>query len=355
MTNRVYKIAVIPGDGTGPEVVAEGLKVLKAVSEKFRFEYQLKHFDLGGERYLNTKETLPDSILDELRQMDVIYLGAIGHPDVKPGILEKGILLKIRFQLDQYINLRPVKLYPAVDTPLKDKRPEDIDFVVVRENTEGAYLGAGGLFKKGTPDEIAIQEAIHTRKGVERCIRFAFEYCRKRNKKNKVTLCGKTNVLTYAFDLWERIFHEVAKDYDGIESNYAHIDAICMWMVKNPEWFDVIVTDNMFGDIITDLGAMIQGGLGIAAGGNINPDGVSMFEPMGGSAPKYTGMGVVSPLAAISACQMMLEHLGEEKAASQIEQAIMKVVQRDVKSLTAGKMGYTTSEVGDLVVKYIIG
>jgi 3-isopropylmalate dehydrogenase len=349
----MYKIAVIPGDGTGPEVVAEGLKVLKAVSEKFGFKYQLIHYDLGGERYLKTGEVLPESVLEELKKVDAIYLGAIGHPDVKPGILEKGILLKTRFVLDQYINLRPVKLYPGVDTPLKDKRPEDIDFIVVRENTEGAYLGAGGFHKKGTPDEIAIQEAIHTRKGVERCIRYAFEYCRKRNKKKKITLCGKTNVLTYAFDLWERTFRKVAKEFEDIETDYAHVDAICMWMVKNPEWFDVIVTDNMFGDIITDLGAMIQGGLGIAAGGNINPKGVSMFEPMGGSTPKYTGKGVVSPLAAIGACQMMLENLGEEKAAKKVEEAIMKVVRNDVKSLTAGKMGYSTSEVGDLVVKYL--
>jgi 3-isopropylmalate dehydrogenase len=241
-----------------------------------------------------------------------------------------------------------------VETPLKDKGPEDIDFVVCRENSEGAYRGIGGFFKKGMPDEVAIQEAIHTRKGVERCIRYAFEYCRKRNGKNKITLCGKTNVLTYAFDLWERAFREVAREFEGIETDYAHVDAICMWMVKNPEWFDVIVTDNMFGDIITDLGAMIQGGLGIAAGGNINPGGVSMFEPMGGSAPKYTGMGVVSPLAAISACQMMLEYLGEENAARGIEEGIMKVVQHDVKSLSASKMGYSTSQVGDLVVKYIM-
>src|SRR5512139_826833 len=351
----MYKIAVIPGDGTGPEVIAEGLKVLKAVSEKYKFKYQLEHYDLGGDRYLKTKETLPISVFNELKKMDAIYLGAIGHPGVKPGILEREILLNIRFQLDQYINLRPVKLYPGVETPLRDKGPEDIDYIVVRENTEGAYLGAGGCLKKGTTDEVAIQEAIHTRKGVERCIRYAFEYCRKRNQKNKVTLCGKTNVLTYAFDLWERAFGEVAKQFEGIETNYAHVDAVCMWMVKNPEWFDVIVTDNMFGDIITDLGAMVQGGMGIAAGGNINPNGVSMFEPMGGSAPKYTGKGVVSPLAAISACQLMLEILGEEKASGEVEKAIMKVVNQDVKSLTAGKMGYSTSEVGDLVVKYIFG
>jgi 3-isopropylmalate dehydrogenase len=350
-----YKIGVIPGDGTGPEVVAEGLKALKAASERFRFKYELEQYDLGGERYLRTKETLPPSVLDELRKLDAIFLGAIGHPDVKPGILEKGVLLEIRFQLEQYINLRPVKLYPGVETPLKDKMPEDIDFVVVRENNEGAYIGAGGFLRKGTPDEIAIQEAVHTRRGVERCIRYAFQHCRKRNQKNKVTLCGKTNVLTYAFDLWERVFYEVAKEFKGIEPNYAHVDATCMWMVKNPEWFDVIVTDNMFGDIITDLGAMVQGGMGIAAGGNINPEGVSMFEPIGGSAPKYTGMGVVSPLAAISAVQMMLETLGEDKAGKGIEEAVMKVVQRDVKSLTAGKMGYSTSQVGDLVVQYLLG
>lgn len=350
----MYNIAVIPGDGIGPEVISEGLKVLKAVSEGYDFKCQLEKYDLGGERYLRTGETLPDSVLQELKKMDAIYLGAIGHPEVKPGILEQGILLKIRFELDQYINLRPIKLYPGVDTPIKEKVPEDIDFVVIRENTEGAYIGGGGFLRKGTPDEIAIQEAIHTRKGVERCIRFAFEYCRNRNKKHKLTLCGKTNVLTYAFDLWERTFNEVAKEYKEIETGYAHVDAICMWMVKNPEWFDVIVTDNMFGDIITDLGAMIQGGLGIAAGGNINPHGVSMFEPMGGSAPKYTGMGVVSPLAAISACQMMLEFLGEKDASKEIEKAIMEVVKNDVKNLSAGKMGYSTSEVGDLIVKYII-
>ncbi len=350
----MYRIAVIPGDGTGPEVVAEGLKVLKVVSERFNFRYELIHYDLGGEHYLKTGEVLPDRVLEELKGVDAIYLGAIGHPEVKPGILEKGILLRIRFELDQYINLRPVRLYPGVETPLKDKGPEDIDFIVVRENTEGAYLGAGGFHKRGTPDEIAIQEAIHTRKGVERCIRYAFQLCHKRNKKRKVTLCGKTNVLTYAFDLWERTFHEVAKEFREIETDYAHVDAICMWMVKNPEWFDVIVTDNMFGDIITDLAAMIQGGLGIAAGGNINPEGVSMFEPMGGSAPKYTGKGVVSPLAAIGACQMMLENLGQVESAKAVESAVMKVVKNDVKNLSAGKMGYSTSEVGDLVVKYLL-
>jgi len=350
---KSYRIAVIPGDGTGPEVIAEGLKVLKAASARFGLKLDLSHYDLGGERYRRTGEALSDETLEELRKYDAIYLGAIGHPDVKPGILEKGILLKLRFSLDQYINLRPVTLYPGVESPLKDKKPEDIDFIVVRENSEGLYAGAGGFLKKGTPDEIAIQESVNTRKGVERCVRFAFEYCRKRNKAKKLTLCGKTNVLTYAFDLWERTFYEVAKEYPDIKTDYAHVDAVCMWMVKNPEWFDVIVTDNMFGDIITDLGAMIQGGMGIAAGGNINPQGVSMFEPIGGSAPKYTGLNVVNPLAAIMAGQMMLEILGENTAAAAIEKAVMEVLARKLKSLSAGHMGYSTSEVGDLVAGLI--
>jgi 3-isopropylmalate dehydrogenase len=288
-----------------------------------------------------------------MKQYNAIYLGAIGHPDVKPGILEKGILLRLRFELDQYINLRPVKLYPGVECPLKDKTPEHIDFVVVRENTEGLYTGAGGFLKKGTPDEIAVQESINTRRGVERCIRYAFEYCRKRNKMHKLTLCGKTNVLTFAFDLWERTFHEVAKEYPDITSDYAHVDAITMWFVKNPEWFDVIVTDNMFGDIITDLGAMIQGGMGIAAGGNINPEGVSMFEPIGGSAPKYKDKNVINPLAAICAAGIMLESLGEEEAGKNVEQAVIEVTAKHIKGLAAGQMGHTTTEVGDLVVKYV--
>jgi len=350
---KTYEIGVIPGDGTGPEVIAEGLKVLEAVSEKKGIKYNLIHYDFGGNRYLRTGETLPGSAIEELGQLDAIYLGAIGHPDVRPGILEKEILLNLRFSLDLYINLRPVRLYPGVDTPLKDKGPEHIDFVVVRENTEGLYAGSGGFLKKGTPDEIAVQESINTRKGVERCLRFAFEYCRKRNREKKLTLCGKTNVLTYAFDLWERAFQEIGEGYPDIERDYAHVDAICMWMVKNPEWFDVIVTDNMFGDIITDLGAMIQGGMGIAAGGNINPHGAAMFEPIGGSAPKYTGRNLINPLAAIMAGQMMLDYLGEAEAAGLVESAVMKVIKDSMKSMDAGKMGMGTSEVGDLVVNHI--
>ncbi len=351
---KTYRIAVIAGDGTGPEVVREGLKVLRAAAQKFDLTLETTEYDFGGERYKRTGEVLPESGLEEIKQMDAIYLGAIGHPDVKPGILEKGILLNLRFALDQYINLRPVKLYPGVWTPIKDKGPEEIDFVVVRENTEGLYSGSGGFLKKGTPDEVAIQTSINTRKGVERCLRYAFETTRKRNKARTLTLCGKTNVLTYAFDLWERAFHEIGeRDFSDVKREYAHVDATCMWMIKNPEWFDVIVTDNMFGDIITDLGAMIQGGMGIAAGGNINPEGVSMFEPIGGSAPRYTGKNVINPLAAICAGAMMLEALGEEDAAGAIEQAVMKVTAEKLKSLAAGKMGYSTTEVGDMVASLI--
>ena len=350
----MYKIAVIGGDGTGPEVTVEAEKVLAAAAKSCGFTYESTQFDFGGDRYLRTGEVLPASAVEEMRAFDAILLGAIGHPDVKPGILEKGILLHLRFELDLYINLRPVKLYPGVDTPLKDKGPEHIDFVVVRENTEGLYAGAGGFLKKGTPDEVAVQESVNTRRGVERCLRYAFDYTRARSRTRTLTLVGKTNVLTYAFDLWERAFHEIgAADYPDIKRDYAHVDATCMWMVKNPEWFDVIVTDNMFGDIITDLGAMIQGGMGIAAGGNINPQTVSMFEPIGGSAPKYTGQGVINPMAAIAACQMMLAHLGETAAAERVDRAIATVLSTKLKSMAAGRMGYSTSQVGDLVANAV--
>ncbi len=347
----MHKIAVIPGDGTGPEVVAEGLKVLQAVSESQGFDCETVEYDLGGDRFLKTGEVLPAAALKELGTFDAIYLGAVGHPDVAPGVLEKGLLLKLRFELEQYINLRPVKLYPGVDCPLKGKGPEDIDFVVVRENNEGLYAGSGGFVYKGTANEVAIQEMVNTRAGVERCLRYAFDYCRRRDDKKMLTLCAKTNVLTFAHDLWWRAFEEVGEEYPDITRDYAHVDATCMWMVKNPEWFDTIVTCNMFGDIITDLGAMIQGGMGIAAGGNINPDGVSMFEPIGGSAPKYTGQGVINPLAAICAVSMMLDVLGEADAAQRIERAVMHVTAEKVKDLGAGRMGYSTSEVGDLVIE----
>ncbi len=351
--SNFYNIAVIAGDGTGPEVIREGRKVLDTLAPKFDFSLNYVDYDLGGERYLRTGEILPDSVIKELRTFDVIYLGAIGHPHVAPGTLEKGILLRLRFELDQYVNLRPVKLYPNVETPIKNKGPEDVDFVVVRENTEGFYVGSGGLFKKGTPDEIAIQESINTRKGIERLLRYAFDTARDRGRRKKLTLCGKTNVLTYAWDLWMRTFQEISKEYPDVQTDYAHVDAICMWFVKNPEWFDVIATDNMFGDIITDLGAMIQGGMGIAAGGNINPEGVSMFEPIGGSAPKYTGKNMINPLAGILAGALMIETLGEKAAAKSIEEAVVKTLTKNIKSLEAGKMGYSTSEIGDLVAEYI--
>ena len=348
------KIAVIGGDGTGPEVVAEGLKVLAAVAKQENFTYELTDFDLGGERYLRTGETLPVGMVDELRKFDAIYLGAVGHPDVAPGVLEKGLLLELRFQLDQYINLRPVKLFPGVETPLKDKGPKDVDFVVVRENTEDMYCGTGGFLKKNTPDEVAVQSAIYTRKGCERCIRWAFEFTRKRNNPKKMlTLVAKTNVLTYGHDLWWRTFQAVAKEYPDIKPDYNHVDACCMWMVKNPEYYDVIVTTNMFGDIITDLGGILQGGLGVAAGGNINPDpgGVSMFEPMGGSAPKYTGQNLLNPIAAINDVAMLLEHTGQPRAAQRVYSAIHTVTGTKMKSPAAGKMGFGTREVGDLVVE----
>lgn len=362
---KTYDIAVIGGDGTGPEVAREGIKVSEAAAQKFGFKINWHHFDFGGERYLRTGEVLPDGAVDELRKFKAIFLGAVGHPQVKPGILEKGILLRLRFELEQYINLRPVKLFRTQDCPLKDKGPEHVDFVVIRENNEGLYTGSGGFVFKGTPHEVAIQESVNTRRGVDRCLKYAFEVAAKRRngqawkglkpedvsagKTSQLTLCGKTNVLTYAFDLWERAFHELGAKYPSVKRDYAHVDATCMWFVKNPEWFDVIVTDNMFGDIITDLAAIIQGGLGVAAGGNINPEGSSMFEPMGGSAPKYTGQNVINPLAAINAAGMMLDFLGEAKAGAAIESAVINVINTKIKSLAAGKMGYGTREVGDLV------
>ena len=365
---KTYKIATLPGDGTGPEVVAQGVRVIKAAAKKFGFSVKFTEFNWGGDNYVKTGVVLPDDAVEQLKKFDAVYLGAIGSPKVAPGILEKGILLKLRFELDQYINLRPVKLFPGVECPLKDKGPEDIDYVVVRENTGDVYTGMGGVSMKGTSDEVAIQEMVYTRAQVDRCLKYAFELAAKRHtKKNpwrglseedkkagytsQLTLCGKTNVLTYVFNLWERAFHEMGKKYPTVKLNYCHVDATCMWMVKNPEWFDVIVTSNMFGDIITDLAAMTSGGMGISAGGNLNPEGVSMFEPIGGSAPKYTGMNVINPCAAILAGAMMLEHLGEKKAAAAIEKSVAFCTEKKLKSLSAGKMGYTTSGVGDLVIK----
>jgi 3-isopropylmalate dehydrogenase len=345
----------MPGDGTGPEVLREGKKVLDAVTSKYGIKLNYENYDFGGERYKRTGETLPEKAIAELKGFDAIYLGAIGHPDVKPGILELGILLKLRFALDQYINLRPVKLYPNVETPLKDKGPADIDFVVVRENTGGIYTGMGGAAMVGTPGEIATQVMAYSRPVVDRAIRFAYAYARKRNKKKTLTLVHKNNVLTYCGDLWVRAHKEIGDaEFKDIKQDYNHVDACTMWMVKSPEFYDVIVTENLFGDIITDLGAMIQGGMGIAAGGNINPEGVSMFEPIGGSAPKYTGKNVINPLAAICAGGMMLDTLGEAAAAKAIDAAVNDALASGkIKSMSAGKMGMGTTEVGDLIASLV--
>jgi 3-isopropylmalate dehydrogenase len=358
----MYNIAVIGGDGTGPEVTAEAVKVLKAAGKKFGFEMKFTDYDFGGRRYLATGETLSDESLAELKTYDSILLGAIGDPKIAPGVLERGVLLKARFGMDQYINLRPVKLYPGVECPIKHKGPKDIDYTVVRENVGGLYTGTGGFTMKGTPNEVAIQSMVYTRFLVERCLRYAFEYARNKGKKargvgkdNTLALIGKTNVLTYVFDLWERAFNEIGdKDYPDIKREYYHVDACCIYMVRCPDIFDVIVTSNMFGDIITDLAATTQGGMGVASGGNINPEGVSMFEPIGGTAPKFTGRNEINPIAAIGAGAMMLETLGQPKAAKKISEAIMYVTATKMKSMEAAEMGCSTTDVGDFVAAKVL-
>ncbi|HEX9124003.1 MAG TPA: 3-isopropylmalate dehydrogenase [Actinomycetota bacterium] len=348
--SRAHRIGVLPGDGTGPEVVREGLKVLDAVSALEGFEVACEAFDLGGERFLRTGDVLPDAELARLREMEALFLGAVGHPDVRPGILERELLLRIRFELDQYVNLRPVIRYPGVKTLVPSHTEDDVNFVVVRENSEGLYTGAGGFHRKGTPHEVAVQESVNTRHGVERIVRFAFAHAMRPDRRRKVTLVHKTNVLTYAGDLYQRVVDEVAREYPDVTTDYVHVDAACIYFLDQPSRFDVIVTDNMFGDIVTDLGAMIQGGMGIAAGGNINPDGVSMFEPIGGTAPDHTGKGTINPLAAIGAVQMLLENLGETAAATRVDAGIRFACSK-LHSMRAGEMGYSTSEVGDLVVE----
>ncbi|MBI4722735.1 MAG: 3-isopropylmalate dehydrogenase [Candidatus Stahlbacteria bacterium] len=347
----MYKIAVIPGDGIGPEVINEGLKVLKRVSEIVGFSYEIKEYPFGSEHYLKTGELMPANILDEFKQMNAIYLGAIGDPRCEVGLVERGIIGAIRWgELDLYINLRPIKLYAEHLCPLKDKKPEDIDIIAVRENTEDLYTGIGGFLHKGTENEVAIQEMVYTRMGVERIVRYAFECARKRNKKKRVTLVDKANAIR-AMDIWTRVFKQVGEEYPDIEKDHAYIDAACMWMIKNPEWFDVIVVNNVFGDIITDLGAVIQGGMGIAASGNINPGQVSMFEPIHGSAPKHAGKGVACPLAAIETVKMMLEFLGEPKAAQMIENAVAGLLRSKKITSISTSSGLKTSEIGDMVVE----
>jgi len=371
-----YHIAVIPGDGVGPEVINEGLRVLDAVSNVYNVKFDFKIYPYGGNHYLKTGEILPDEALKEMEKMDAIYLGAVGHPEVPPGILEKGLLLKLRFYFDQYVNLRPVTLYPNVETPLKDKSLQDINFYVIRENTEDFYVGLGCRFKSDThkanlnierklyslrfdvkvlankSEEFAYQIGVISRKGAERVIRYAFEFCRKKGLK-RVTSVDKANVLSEIYGLWRDIFMEVSKDYPEIEAEFTFVDAAAMWFVKNPERFHVVVTPNMFGDILTDLGAIIQGGMGLAPGGNINPDGVSMFEPIHGSVPKYAGKGLANPIAAILAAKLMLEYLGEEEAAKAIDKAVRDVlIEGKVKPRDLGGNS-STSEVGKAIAEKI--
>jgi 3-isopropylmalate dehydrogenase len=346
-----YSVAKVPGDGTGPEVVGEAVKVLAVAGEVHGFEIVYDELDLGGERYLRTEETLTGSDLQRLSAADAILFGAVGHPDVTPGVLEQDILLRMRRELDQFINLRPVKLHPGVNGPLRGVGPGDVDMVVVRENSEGLYVNQGEFTAKGSPFEVAVQQSVNSRFAVERCIRYAFDLAAARPRAH-LTMCAKTNVLTFASDLWARVFEEVSAEYPQVETAYAHIDAACYWMIDDPSRFDVVVTDNMFGDIITDLGAAIQGGLGIAAGANINPNGVSMFEPIGGTAPGFERTGKINPLAAIGSAAMMLDVLGEKEAAVSVEAAVGTVA-GSLPSLRAGEMGMTTEEVGNRVAELV--
>ncbi len=351
MKRRRYRVGLIPGDGVGPEVIREGVKVLEAAAAKERVSLDWVPYDFGADRYLRTKEALPDSALQEFRKLDAIYFGAIGRPDVPPGALERGLLLKLRFELDLYINLRPCVLYPGVETPLRGKEPGDINFLVVRENTEGAYVGIGGIFKKGTPDEVAVQEDVNTRRGVERCVRFAFEQAVKARRR-KVTLVDKSNVLIYAHDLWQRVFQEVGREFPKIVREHLFVDAACMEVVRNPARLDVVVTNNLFGDILTDLAAVVQGGMGVAPSGNLHPGRVGMFEPVHGSAPDIAGKGLANPVAAILAGAMMLEQIGAGAAAARVDGAVRSVLASGrVKSMEAGKMGLSTSQLGDLIAR----
>ncbi len=349
-----YQLAIVGGDGVGPEVVGESLRVLEAAADRFKFRYETRDYDLSGSHYLATGEVLPDSVQEELSGCDAILLGAVGTPEVPPGVLERGLLLKLRFDFDLYVNLRPVKLYPGVPSPIAGLTPERCDLVVVRENTEGLYVGAGGITRRDTDQEIATQESINTRFGVERVARFAFEQAAHR--RGRLTLCHKTNVLAYAGDLWQRTVLEVAADFPEVTVDYVHVDAACLYLVTQPERFDVVVTDNLFGDIITDLGAAVQGGMGLAASGNLNPDRVfpSMFEPVHGSAPDIAGKGWANPVAAVLSLAMCLEHLGEVEAAGVVEEAAVSVLP-ELTAMGGPKMGLSTGEIGELITKRVSG
>lgn len=351
---KSYNIGVIPGDGIGPEVTAEALKVLRAAMEMYRFDCNFVDYPYSGEHYLKTGELVPDRVIDEWRSLDAVLLGAIGHPDVEPGLVERSVILGLRFGLDLYINLRPIKLYAAHMCPIKEKSPQDIDFTVVRENTEGLYAQIGGILKKGTPDEVSTVTGVYTRKGVERAIRYSFELARSRAVARKtpgrLTLVDKANAIR-PHDIWTRTFAEVGEEYPDIEKDHAYVDACTMWMIKNPEWFDVIVTTNLFGDIITDIGAILQGGMGIAASGNLHPGKTSMFEPIHGSAPKYAGQNVACPLGAINAAGMMLDFLGEKRAAAEIESAVASLLSTGALPSADARSGISTTGVGDMVIQ----
>ena len=344
-----YRLAVIPGDGIGTEVVTEGLKVLDVAAARHGIAFDRVEYDLGARRYNATGEVLPDSVLAELGTADAILLGAVGDPTVPPGVLERGLLLRLRFALDHHVNLRPVKLYPGVATPLAGKGPEHIDMVVCREGTEGPYAGAGGALRVGTPHEVATEESINTAYGVERIVRDAF--ARATRRRNKVTLVHKTNVLVHSGSLWKRTFDAVAAEFPQVETDYCHIDAATMFFITNPERFDVVVTDNLFGDIITDIGAAIAGGIGLAASGNLDPSRVhpSMFEPVHGSAPDIAGQGKADPTATVMSVAMLLDHLGEDKAAAEVEAAVAAdLVER-------GSAVRSTSQIGDALAERVAG
>jgi 3-isopropylmalate dehydrogenase len=353
---RTYRIGVIPGDGIGPEVVAEGLKVLRAVMADDGFACEFHDYPYSGDYYLRTRELVPERVIDEWRQLDAVYLGAIGHPDVEPGLVERSVILGLRFGLDLYVNLRPIKLYAESLCPLKGKGPQDLDLVIVRENTEGEYAQIGGILKKGTPDEVATSTAVYTRKGVERAVRYAFqlagERAAARGRPGRVTMVDTANAIR-PHDIWTRTFAEVGAEFPEIQQDHAYADACAMWLIKNPEWFDVVVTTNLFGDILSDLGSMLQGGVGIAASGNLHPGRTSMFEPIHGSAPKYAGRNVASPLGAILAASMMLDFVGEKAAAARIEQAVARLLASGAIPSVDARSGLSTSVVGDLVAEAV--
>jgi 3-isopropylmalate dehydrogenase len=354
MSDQTHRIAVIPGDGVGIEVTAEAVKAVDAAATRFGYSVEYTDYDVGGGRYVRTGEVLPESVQAELADHDAILLGAVGTPEVPPGVIERGLLLKLRFDFDQYINLRPVKLYPGVPTPIAGLTPDRCDMTVIRENTEGLYAGVGGFFKKGTPDEIASQESVNTRKGVERALRYGFALAERR--RNKLTVGHKTNVLNYAGDLWWRTAQEIAGDHPSVALDYVHVDAACLYMVNSPERFDVFVTDNLFGDIVTDLGAAVQGGLGLAASGNIDPEKryPSMFEPVHGSAPDIAGNGWANPVAAVLSAAMCLDHLGEREAAAAVEAAAASVLP-ELETMGGPDMGMSTSQIGDVIAERIGG